>query len=153
MSDVEAVIDIAAPPQVVWDLCLDPHRLGDWVTIHRELISADEGGPRQGMQMKQKMELNGRDFDVEWTLATMEAGTLAEWEGDGPMGSNASTSYRLEELDDGTTRFHYSNGFKAPGGAIGRIAGNAVVGSAPKDEAEASLQKLKSLVEGEHTAA
>lgn len=149
MSDVEATIDIDAPPRAVWDVALDAQRLGEWVTIHRELISADEGDPRQGMQMKQKMELNGHDFDVSWTLATMQDSQLAEWEGKGPMGSNASTKYRLEELPDGTTRFHYFNGFKAPGGPIGKIAGNAVVGSAPKEEAEASLAKLKALVEGE----
>ncbi len=48
MSEVRAQIDIAAPPEAVYDLMLDPERLHEWVTIHRKVNHADSGEPRKG---------------------------------------------------------------------------------------------------------
>ena len=47
---------------------------------------------------------------------------LARWEGDGPAGSPAAVSYRLEP-EDGGTRFEYENEFALPGGVLGKVAG------------------------------
>ena len=37
MSEVTTTIDIAAPPEEVWDVVMDAERLQEWVTIHRRL--------------------------------------------------------------------------------------------------------------------
>jgi uncharacterized protein YndB with AHSA1/START domain len=37
MSTVHAEIDIDAPIERVWETVMDPHRLGDWVTIHKSV--------------------------------------------------------------------------------------------------------------------
>ena len=42
MSEVITVDHIDAPPEKVWDVVMDPHRL-EWVTIHRKLNSASDG--------------------------------------------------------------------------------------------------------------
>jgi len=34
---VSESIEIAAPIETVWDVVMDPERLGEWVTIHRSV--------------------------------------------------------------------------------------------------------------------
>jgi uncharacterized protein YndB with AHSA1/START domain len=149
MSDdvVTADITIEAPPDKVWDLVMDPHRLDDWVTIHRKLDSADDGPPREGMKMRQCLSLRGAHFHVNWQLTECDDGALAVWEGRGPVRSYARTEYHLSSNGNGGTHFHYVNEFKAPMGPIGKAASRALVGGLPKREADKSLAQLKKLLE------
>ena len=149
MSEVRTSIDIDAPPEAVFDVALDPRRLGDWVTIHRKLLSADPGPPRAGMAMHQRMSIRGAPFNVTWELVACERPTRAEWRGRGPARSRAETEYTLEALPGGGTRFSYRNDFKAPLGPLGAVAGNALVGGVPEKEAVASLAALKRLMESQ----
>lgn len=148
MSDaVQADIVIDAPPEKVWETVMDASRMGEWVTIHRKMDSADSGPPRQGMKMKQTLCLRHASFHVEWELVECHPARKAVWEGKGPMRSRAHTAYELSERDDGGTDFHYTNEFKAPGGPLGKAASKALVGGLPKREAEKSLKQLKALLE------
>jgi carbon monoxide dehydrogenase subunit G len=148
VSEVRISIDIAAPPEKVWEVVMDPHRFGDWVTIHRKLNSADDGPPRPGSRMDQTLCLRGANFHVRWELAGCDAPHHAEWRGKGPARSHAETDYRLTAIDGGSaTRFDYRNEFKAPLGPLGAVASRALVGGLPEREAKASLQRLKALVE------
>jgi len=147
MTEVHTSIDIGAPPEVVFDIALDPSRLRDWVTIHRKLLSVDPGPPREGMEMQQRMSLRGAAFKVTWKLVSCQRPTHAKWKGRGPARSKAETEYTLEALPGGGTRFLYRNAFKAPLGPLGAVAGNALVGGVPEKEALASLAALKRLAE------
>jgi uncharacterized protein YndB with AHSA1/START domain len=142
MSEVITSITIDAPPQDVWDVIMDPERLGEWVTIHRKLNSASDG------EMDQTLCLRGVNFHVHWELAACDAPTHAIWKGRGPARSHAETEYRLTAIDGGT-RFAYRNEFKAPLGPLGAVASRALVGGLPEREAKATLSNLKALVEGE----
>ena len=144
---VVADITIDAPPEEVWELVMDPHRFGEWVTIHRRLNDSDEGPPREGMQMEQTLCLRGANFKVKWHLDVNQAPTHAKWKGRGPARSHAETEYRLSDNGRGGTRFDYRNEFKAPLGPLGAIASSALVGGLPAKEADASLRKLKALLE------
>ena len=147
MSEVRASIDIDAPPERVYDLMLDADRLHEWVTIHRKLNHVDEGKPRKGFAMDQTLSLRHANFKVHWTLTEADRPYAATWEGRGPAGSYARTSYRLQDLDGGRTRFEYENEFKAPGGILGAAASRVIVGGVPEREANRSLQNLKALLE------
>ena len=140
MSEVLTAITIDAPPEKVWEVVMDPHRLGEWVTIHRKLNSASDG------EMDQTLCLRGVNFHVHWELAACEAPKHAIWEGRGPARSHAETEYRLTAVDGGT-RFAYRNEFKAPLGPLGAVASRALVGGLPEREAKATLKNLKDLVE------
>jgi uncharacterized protein YndB with AHSA1/START domain len=146
MSEVVTSIQIDASPEEVWDVVMDPARLGDWVTIHRRLHEAPNGPPRTGDEMVQTLHLRGASFKVHWELASCHAPTHAEWHGRGPARSKAETEYRLTPVDGGT-RFDYRNEFKAPLGPLGAVASRALVGGLPRREADASLARLKRLVE------
>jgi uncharacterized protein YndB with AHSA1/START domain len=146
MASVSTSIDIGTSPDRVWDLVTDLDRLGEWVTIHRALRDAAPATIEDGTTFSQTLEVAGTPFDVEWTATTVDAPGHLVWEGAGPAGSRARTSYALA-AHDGGTRFTYENEFALPGGAVGDAAASVVATRAAK-EAEASLQRLKQLAEG-----
>lgn len=141
MSEVATSIEIDAPVEAVWSVVMDATRLHEWVTIHRKLVSHSDDA------MEQVLHLRGANFKVKWKLTRSTAPTHAKWEGKGPARSHAETEYRLSDNGQGGTRFDYRNDFKAPLGPLGAFASNALVGGLPAKEAEASLRKLKALVE------
>ena len=148
MSEVRAKIDIDAPPDAVYDVMLDPQRLHEWVTIHRKVNRVDAGEPREGFQMDQTLCLRHANFKVHWTLTEAKRPHRATWEGRGPGGSYARTSYRLQAGANGdSTQFEYENEFKAPGGVLGAAASRVIMGGVPEREATRSLSQLKALLE------
>jgi uncharacterized protein YndB with AHSA1/START domain len=145
MSEVRASIHLPADPATVWSVVMDPNRLEQWVTIHRRLLSADDGRPHEGFHMEQRICLRGVEFKVRWELVECKRDKHAVWEGHGPARSKARTEYILSP-NDGGTRFDYRNEFKAPLGPLGAVASRALVGGVPKREAERSLERLKSVL-------
>jgi carbon monoxide dehydrogenase subunit G len=148
MSVVTASIHIAAPPTAVWRVVMDPRRLGDWVSIHRKLIRADDGPPRVGFQMDQQIHLRGVSLEVHWTLVACREEHQALWRGSGPARSSALTEYSLAG-ESGGTRFDYRNEFRAPLGPIGALASRALVGGIPEREARRTLEALRERLESE----
>lgn len=145
MSLVTATIDIPAPAEEVWQLVMDPERLGEWVTIHRRLLHADAGEPAVGFRMDQRIHMRGVTLEVDWRLAECKPGEHAVWEGRGPARSRARTEYLLS-AGDGGTRFDYHNEFRAPLGPLGAIVSRALVGGIPEREARRSLERLRALL-------
>src|SRR4051812_31162156 len=127
MSEVEASIDIAAPPAEVWATAMDPDRLEDWVTIHRRLDDHSDGRMRPGYEMEQTLCLRGVNFKVRWELVRCDRPFHAEWHGKGPARSHAETEYRLAENDSGGGPVGYPHEVRAapraPGGPARRAVG------------------------------
>ena len=146
MSTVETTIDIAAPPEKLWAVLMDASRLGEWVTIHKRLHGKPDNPLREGSEIVQTLHLRGVNFKVHWTVEELNEPTLAVWEGRGPARSTAVTRYELAADGEGTC-FHYLNEFAAPLGPLGNAASRALVGGVSQREANASLRKLKALVE------
>ena len=144
MSKVTASIEIPASPEDVWKVVMDPQRLGDWVTIHRRVDSADDGEPRSGFRMEQRIALRGVELRVRWSLEECRPAALAVWHGRGPARSWARTRYALREQDGGTL-FQYENEFHAPLGPLGAAASRALVGGASAREGLRALAALRAL--------
>lgn len=146
MSLVTASAVLPAPPPDVWALVMDPARLGEWVTIHRRLLHADDGPPRVGFTMDQRIHVRGVSVDVHWRLAECKPCELAVWDGRGPARSRARTEYHLRPHGDGTM-FDYRNDFHAPLGPVGALVSRALVGGMPEREAQRTLERLRALLE------
>jgi uncharacterized membrane protein len=148
MSTVKADIEIAAPIEQVWETVMDPHRLSDWVTIHKSVKHVSDSPLRRGSTMDQTMQVRGLSFKVRWTVASLSPPEAAEWVGTGPAHSRAVIRYALARLDENRTKFEYTNEFKTPGGRLGNMASRMIVGATSEREAHNSLSKLKALLEG-----
>jgi carbon monoxide dehydrogenase subunit G len=142
---IERTIEIAAPPESVYDIVMDPKHLEDWVTIHHHLEDAPNGNLEKGSELTQCLKLAGRRFHVHWKVVENDPCRRVVWDGQGPVHSHARVVYEFEENGSGT-RFSYSNEYDLPGGVLGRMAGGAVRRVTGK-EVDATLQRLKQLVE------
>jgi len=142
---VERTVRLAATPQEVYDVVMDPERLKDWVTIHDHFDGNPPNPLTAGSQITQFLRLAGRRFKVRWTVVENEPCRRVVWEGRGPVMSHARVEYGFEPDGDGT-RFSYVNQYDLPGGPLGRIAGRTV-SRVTTNEVDGSLQKLKKLVE------
>lgn len=149
MSTVNAKIEIDASIDEVWETVMDPHRLGDWVTIHKSVRDVSQSPMRRGATMDQSIHVRGVTFRVHWTLIAVDAPNSAEWEGLGPAHSRARIHYALSSSDDDSTVFEYTNEFHPPGGRLGERAGRMIVGATSEHEAHNSLARLKTLLETE----
>lgn len=141
---VERTSELRVPPGELYDVLMDPQRLGEWVSIHEQV----EDAPRQlrkGSTMTQRLKVAGQRFTVRWTVKTADRPHHVVWEGEGPAGTSARCTYDLERTDDGT-RFTYLNEYEIPGGAAGKFAGRAVSSVAGK-EVERSIERLRAMVE------
>jgi uncharacterized protein YndB with AHSA1/START domain len=147
MSVVHVSIEIAAPPQLVFDTVMDPQQLQNWVTIHRGVSGVSADPTARGARMDQVLHMHGVSFKVHWTLVDVRAPYEARWEGRGPAHSIARIHYGVSGDPDGPSQFDYMNDFQTPGGALGRLASRVVVGGASEREANHSLSRLKALLE------
>ena len=142
---VERSMEMAASPQRLYEVIMDPNCLERWVTIHSSLEDAPSDGLATGSRLTQRLELAGRCFTVHWTVVENLPARRVVWEGSGPMHSHAGVIYEFEPMDE-RTRFIYTNEFVLPGGPLGRIAG-PVVKRVTAGELDRSLSRLKKLVE------
>lgn len=146
MDEVVTSVHIDAPVEEVWAACMDPELLPEWVTILVRMRGHSDGPLRTGFKMEQRLCLRGVPFNVSWTLVEHDEPAVAVWHGKAPARARAETEYRLS-AEGGGTRFDYRNAFRPPLGPLGGIVGGALVGGLPLREADASLAKLKALVE------
>jgi len=147
MSQVHVKIRIEAPIEKVFETVMNPNRLGEWVTIHRSVSDVSAEPLREGSTMEQTMRMRGLSFNVHWTLVDLNPPAHAEWDGRGPAHSRARIRYELTPDGDGATDFEYFNDFSPPGGHLGNMASRLIIGAASEREANASLQRLKALLE------
>jgi uncharacterized protein YndB with AHSA1/START domain len=145
MTHIATSIDIDAPVQTVWDVATDLNRMGEWVSIHRDFPTPPPTDLKTGTRFTQRLAVAGTPFSVEWTASEVDGPRTLAWDGVGPAGTVARTTYSLTERDGGTV-FTYENEFKLPGGEIGAAAGHVIAGSAER-EANDSLARLKALAE------
>ena len=142
---IERSIEIDAPPEDVYEIVMDPHRLGDWVTIHVGLHDPP-GDMDEGAELGQSIKVAGQRFKVQWRVVKADPPRSTRWEGRGPLGAKARVKYELEDRGDSTC-FHYTNEYDFPGGPLGRLGAKAFERTAGK-EADRTLEKLKGLLEG-----
>lgn len=147
MGDVvKQSIVIAAPIEQVWEVVMDPSRLGEWVSIHRSAREVPDGNLTAGSTFKQEMRLKRVPLKVRWEVTECEPPRRATWRGEAAAGARARIRYRLEPAEGGT-RFDYENEFELPGGPLGKIAGRAFNAVSGDHEARKTLAALKRLID------
>jgi carbon monoxide dehydrogenase subunit G len=143
---VEGSVDVEAPPEALYELVMDPERLGDWVSIHDRLVEAPGGELDKGSRLAQCLRVAGRRFTVRWRVTQDDRPRRVVWEGRGPFRTRARVTYDFTGRDGGGTHFSYGNEYELPGGAAGRLTGRAVSRIARR-EVDRSLDRLKELAE------
>ena len=143
-ESVHAKSEIEAPPEQVWDVLMDPERLGEWVSAHRKVDDVPQLPLKAGDRFRQRLGIGPAGFWVEWEIVEAEAPKLARWHGSGPGGSTAKVTYKLSPSGSGTD-FEYENDFDPPNGLLGAAAKKTVTSAVGQREARKSLKSLAKL--------
>lgn len=146
-EQVHETVKLDAPPDEVWELLMDPRRLGEWVSAHREVMDLPDLPLTTGDSFRQKLGVGPVSFKVTWEVVEARRPEFACWRGKGPGGSTATVTYELDEIDGGT-HFDYRNDYELPGGFVGRAASKAVSAAAGSREARRSLESMREVFAG-----
>jgi uncharacterized protein YndB with AHSA1/START domain len=132
---VEAEIEIAAPPEAVWEVLTD---LARWPSWNPDVKSMSfEGAVAEGSEFRWK----AGPGTITSTLRRVERPRLIGWTGR-TLGTNAVHVYRLEPRDGGT-RVHTEESFAGP---MARLARGPLRSMLRKSLAT-GLERLKARVE------
>ncbi len=141
---IEQSIDLGTTREQLWDLLMDPNRLGEWVGPHRSIKDVPDLPLGEGDRFRQKLGFGPISFKVKWEVVQLNKPEFTRWVGTGPGGSRAEVVYTLSELEGGAgTRFDYCNDYELPGGVMGRAAKRAFSSATGAREARKSLQRLQ----------
>lgn len=142
-----AEIDIAAPPEDVWDLIADVTRTGEWSPECYRCAWLDGGtGPREGARFKGW----NRHGPLRWaTTSTVAASQRGEVFSFVTKDSGATWTYRLTATGDGGTHVTETrtDGDKP---LLAKVFGKVVPGRDQRlrDGMEQTLRRLKATAEG-----
>lgn len=145
MSDVEVTVDVDAQPEAVWAVLSDVGRVDEWLTVHDE-FTEDPPQVREGAEISQRVSSGDISAEVEWFIEEVDEPAFMAWRGRATGGATLLTTYRLVPTATGT-RVECATDFEIPGGPLGAVAAK-IAAPRGREEASASLDRLRALVEG-----
>jgi uncharacterized protein YndB with AHSA1/START domain len=139
----EHSVDIAAPPERVFEYVAEPERMREWVGGLVEFRPLSPG-PALGSRAIQVVEMAGKKWELESEITRYEPPHLLEARLVAPKDFESVASYRLEETDGQTrvtttmeTEYRHR---------VARLLGGVATRQAQR-KLEADLDRLKRVVE------
>jgi carbon monoxide dehydrogenase subunit G len=144
MASVSATVDVAAGPQQVWNVLVDPSRYDEWLDMHQGFVGDPPAAFTQGLSFGERVKVLGMPADVRWTVKDLEEPRRLALSGTGPMGIALGAGYGLEQSGaDGATRVTVTMEFT---GAALMMVGSQLE-SEVASQLRASLEKFKRVAE------
>lgn len=146
-----AEIDVAAPPDAVWDLISDVTRMGEWSPECYRCAWLDGGtGPREGARFKGWNQQKVGPLPLKWaTTSTVVESQRGEVFSFITKDSGATWTYRLTSTADGGTHVVET---RADGDKplLAKVFNAVVPGRAERltDGMQQTLERLKATAEG-----
>ncbi len=147
MTRIERSIAINRPPDEIFDLLVDLHRLPDWATNVVDTHAIADTPVRQGSTFRQILRIGGRTLDTEWRATEVERPRHVVYEATAPDGGRLAMKQHIVPADDGC-RLTFELDYELPGGFLGHIVDRAYLERRNEREVEHSVHNLKELVEG-----
>ncbi len=146
MTHIERTIDIAAPPERVFEDLIDLHQLDRWSTI-----TASHEGPeetlRAGHEFRQDIRVAGLSLPTTWRCTECDPPRLVAYEAESP-GGGSLTMRQVVVPTDGGSRVELVVDYELPGSFLGELLDRVYVERRNQREAQHSLENLKDLLEG-----
>jgi fatty-acyl-CoA synthase len=146
---VEQQIEIAAPPEAVWDVITDPE------CYTRTLVGISrfdvEGRKQRGLGARYSMRMHVGSAEIGGLIEVVEFDSPRDMAWTNVTGLDHRVRWRLREQDDGTTLVTFRLSYQAPGMLLGTISDYM---SAPlvRGNLRESLERLKAEIEGDEMA-
>ncbi len=147
MTRVERSIEIAAPPEKVFDLLTDLDRLQEWATIAGDAVNPPTKPLAQGATWKHKVKVAGVELEGDWNVVAIDPPRLVEYEATRSEGGWLKMRQSVAPSEGGS-RVELEVDYELPWGALGQAVDKLVVERRNDREAEESLENLKNILEG-----
>lgn len=147
MAMIKRNVDIAAPPERVWDLLEDVRRLPEYSASTDEVRDAPERLTAVGQEYVQVGRMLGVKLTSRWKVVALEPGRLLGNEGSLEHGVRYCLTQWLEPLPGGGTRLWVEIDYTVPGGVLGRFAAKAGAEKRADREAQAVLDGIRATAE------
>jgi uncharacterized membrane protein len=146
MAHIERSIGIDRPPGEVFALLTDFDRLPEWATIVLETRDVSDSPLRRGCTFKQRLRVLGLETESEWRVTELDPPSHVAYDATAPGGG--TLRMRQSVAPEGTgSRVELELDYELPGGWLGELLDRAAVEEQNEREAEASLARLKRLLE------
>jgi hypothetical protein len=138
MHEITTSIDVDAPPEVVWQVLTDFDSYDEWNPFMRIVGRANEGAH----VVVELRPPNRRATTFRPELVTVAGPRELRWLGHRwtPGLFDGEHAFRIEELEDGTSRFHHSEQFS------GLLAG--VILRLGREDSEAGFEQMNAALKG-----
>ncbi|RZQ59500.1 SRPBCC family protein [Amycolatopsis suaedae] len=143
MGQVDAVAEIAAPPEKVWAEFSNPNNFENWLTIHSKWKGAVPAEFSKGAQASQVVTMLGMPNTITWTVDEFDAPKRLVISGVGMAGVRCTFTLSVEAGEGGGSTATIVAAFE--GQMIVGAMGKAVEKDAKK-QLDASLEKFAALV-------
>lgn len=152
MASVRREIEIAAPPERVWEVLIDPERLPQYnvtiVEVHDPTGPLDQVGSAYDAVAK----VYGRRIEGRWEVTDVTPLRRIVQRGAGAAGAKATVNGTIEPSGDGT-RAAVEVDYELPAGLLGEVANKLFIERSVERDVRHTLENLKELVETESASA
>jgi len=114
MQRIIHTIDLAAPPEAVFDFVTNPAQWVRWHPATHSVRGVEDRPLKLGETVIEHIRAAHREFDATWTVVACEPPVLWQLETSTPLGASVLT-YRLEEKPGGGTWFQRTCDFRSEG--------------------------------------
>jgi len=148
MAHIARTIEIARPPEEIFDYITDLDRLTEWATMVKETRDLGDRPIKQGTTFSQTIKAAGSvDIDCDWHVKQLQRPRHVHYEATAPDGGQMQMSQTIMPLDGGRSKVEIDLDYEVPGGILGQIADKLVFEGQNEKEADASLENLKRILE------
>ncbi len=148
MAHIARTIEIARPPEEIFDYITDLDRLTEWATMVKETRDLGDRPIKQGTTFSQTIKAAGSvDIDCDWHVKQLQRPRHVHYEATAPDGGQMQMSQTIMPLDGGRSRVEIDLDYEVPGGILGQIADKLVFEGQNEKEADTSLENLKRILE------
>ena len=149
MAHIARTIEIARPPEEIFDYITDLDRLAEWATMVKETRDLGDRPIKQGTTFSQTIKAAGSvDIDCDWHVKQLQRPRHVHYEATAPDGGQMQMSQTIMPLDGGRSKVEIDLDYDVPGGVLGQIADKLVFEGQNEKEADTSLENLKRILEG-----
>ncbi len=148
MAHIARTIEIARPPEEIFDYITDLDRLTEWATMVKETRDLGDRPIKQGTTFSQTIKAAGSvDIDCDWHVKQLQRPRHVHYEATAPDGGQMQMSQTIMPLDGGRSKVEIDLDYEVPGGVLGQIADKLVFEGQNEKEADTSLENLKRILE------
>jgi uncharacterized protein YndB with AHSA1/START domain len=144
MQRIVHTVELAAPPQQVFDFVTNPAQWVRWHPATHSVRGVRDRPLKLGETVVEHIRAAHREFDATWTVVACEPPRLWKLETATPLGASELT-YRLESAASGGTRFQRTCDFRSEG--MWRLLDGNVTKWMLAAQAKKALRNLRALQE------